>query len=307
MFYYPSTRAATPNYYIDTTLNNNTYTPFASNFNCYNYNNSYINYNQTPIYPYSENTASLNVAKRSLAIKIDEDELNNEEYPHRSKSIRRRVSHSKTAETKTEIPNHRHATQPTLSSILKLSKKKPIQKEDKSTSTDDLMTVATSEPSSKKKKKKKNNDKSTQTSVKLILLRKEKRPPLPPTICKRADSACSFLTATTMTTPYARRSIGPLALNGRPVSAYSDMTSNASTKLRFLGVRRCDPTQYRTRYSSSLVPSAQIPLYLNKIMSLNHQPNQQQQLRVEEEQEQDDFDKTLFKFDSSGKVYKASL
>jgi len=133
---------------------------------------------------------------------------------------------------------------------------------DKSTSTTNL----------KKNKAEINKiDKSTQTNINIIGLKREQKPPIPPTIIsnsvKREEIKKKFLKkySSSASSPISR----PLSITSEfsTVSTNSTTASTNITKLKFLGVTRCDPILYRNQYESSLISSKNIPEYLSQIIN----------------------------------------
>jgi hypothetical protein len=116
-------------------------------------------------------------------------------------------------------------------------------------------------------------DKSTQTNIniKLIGLKREQKPPIPPTIIsnsvKREEIKKKFLKkySSSASSPISR----PLSITSEfsTVSTNSTTASTNITKLKFLGVTRCDPILYRNQYESSLISSKNIPEYLSQIIN----------------------------------------
>ena len=135
---------------------------------------------------------------------------------------------------------------------------------DKSTSTTNLNGT---------KLKTINIDKFTQThinKIKLIALKKERRPPIPPTIignsAKREEKKQKIFKkfASTSSSPMSR----PMSnVSEKSVISSVSTASTSITKLKFLGVTRCDPNEYKSKYQSSLISSKNIPGMLSQIIN----------------------------------------
>ena len=246
--------------------------PYNQNYN-YNYNYSHAqnynqsynqNYNQNYTQPIHQIRASPYVADQidrqsttvkspsPTPIKLDPKKLLLK--PQLSKLPPKPKSRSRTIKTSTTSLIHpKH---------INLLKQKSVI--DKSTSTTSLNA---------NKIKVLNVDKSTQTyinKIKLIALNKEQRPPIPPSIigssAKREEKKQKLLTkiSSASSSPMSR----PMSiLSEKSLFSTVSTASTSVTKLKFLGVTRCDPNEYKSKYQSSLISSKNIPEMLSQIIN----------------------------------------
>ena len=135
----------------------------------------------------------------------------------------------------------------------------------------------------------------------------------PPSPSTYTESSLSNTTSSNISTP-----------NTTTVTSYSNgTTSNIGPRVKFLGVERCDPVAYKSKYASSLISPNKLPQYLNKIIhaqykqansdsvsyATQHQKIVSQRNDVQNKKadlKNSCFVKTLYRFNSKGQIYKVA-